>query len=315
MVESELGGHFSSLNYYADQAQADSTFGGDAGAGAMAPDAGLGGGSLDSPDSLSDDSTNMGSGLTAHLHYQGVAGKEDTGYFNPNSASPEDWDAGSGDEFANQVSQSSDEIGNSVNPMGDSGGGGAAEGEAGGAAEGGGAAELAVLANLHQKDAGFDPVAAFDAGGFDASAVDGGGGELRRAGRVGSGPRSQVRIDPGFRGGGQARQAAAAPPPEDFGYDGGREFESYLQETNDPSGADIVANFHRQGAGVLSDAGASRPGSTDDFSSSPMVQAMLRTAGRNYSPEEQRELEGEFHPMGARNGPTPDDLAGTHYVM
>lgn len=41
---------------------------------------------------------------------------------------------------------------------------------------------------------------------------------------------------------------------------------------------------------------------------------MVRTAGRNYSAAEQRELEEESHPLGARNSPTAADLAGTHYV-
>ena len=41
---------------------------------------------------------------------------------------------------------------------------------------------------------------------------------------------------------------------------------------------------------------------------------MIRTAGRKFSPQEQRELEDESHPLGARNLPTEADLANTHYV-
>jgi hypothetical protein len=45
------------------------------------------------------------------------------------------------------------------------------------------------------------------------------------------------------------------------------------------------------------------------------AQAFLKTAGRKFTPAEQRELEAEFHPQGARNLPTDDDLADTHYLM
>ncbi len=162
------------------------------------------------------------------------------------------------------------------------------------------------------KDAGFDPVAAFDAGGFSFDDAPG-GGELRRAQRLGGGPRAQVRIDPGGRGW-AAQQREAAAPPEDFGYDGGREIEAYLAEGGDDAANDIVANFHRSGAAAAIQNGQPVGGGSDDFAASPFVQSMLRTAGRNYSPEEQRRLEAEAHPQGARNMPTPEDLAGTHYL-
>ena len=54
-------------------------------------------------------------------------------------------------------------------------------------------------------------------------------------------------------------------------------------------------------------------GGNDDIAE--RAQAFLRTAGRKYSPQEQRELEAEFHPQGARNLPDEDDLAGTHYLL
>lgn len=149
----------------------------------------------------------------------------------------------------------------------------------------------------------FDPVAAFDRGEFDA--------ELPRLHRAGRGSRAQVRVDPGTRDGRLPGQApaprTAAAPPEDFGYDGGPSLDSYDQE----GGNDIVAAFHRSGgaAAVMSES----RGGNDDIAA--RAQAFLRTAGRKYSPEEQRELEAEFHPQGARNLPDDDDLAGTHYLL
>ena len=44
------------------------------------------------------------------------------------------------------------------------------------------------------------------------------------------------------------------------------------------------------------------------------ARRMKRTAGRRYSLDEQRALENEEHPLGARNLPTEEDLRGTHYV-
>ena len=57
------------------------------------------------------------------------------------------------------------------------------------------------------------------------------------------------------------------------------------------------------------------PGSTPTTTSPRHAQAFLRTAGRKYTDEEQRELEAEFHPQGARNLPTDDELEGTHYLL
>jgi LysM repeat protein len=56
--------------------------------------------------------------------------------------------------------------------------------------------------------------------------------------------------------------------------------------------------------------------SDDDFMDAVATRAasMVRTAGRHFSPAEQRELEDEYHVLGARNLPTDEDLAGTHYV-
>ena len=73
-----------------------------------------------------------------------------------------------------------------------------------------------------------------------------------------------------------------------------------------------MAAFQRSGAAaaVMSE---NRASSNDDIAAH--AQAFLRTAGRKYSPEEQRELEAEFHPQGARNLPTDDELEGTHYLL
>lgn len=317
MVMNGLGGNFSTGAIYADNFNPNSGFSANPGQMGQQPaEPGLGGGELSSPD------TALSDNITASLH-EGVAGDDAGGFFNPNNSGDADWEQASGEPFAQQVEQTKDELTPDVPGMdsggapaeGEAGAGGeaGAAGEAGaGAAAGGEAAELApLLLAANKKEAGFDPVAAFDAGGFDASGLDApGGGEAKRAQRAGGGPRSQVRVDPGFRG--QQERVAQAPPPEDFGFDGGMEKEAYLDPDD---GGDIVAAFHRSGgAGVMGN-GPAPAGSTDDFASSPMVQNFLRTAGRVYSPEEQRRLEGEFHPEGARNMPGPDDLAGTHYVM
>lgn len=252
---------------------------------------------------------------------RGAGDPASSGYFNPNNAGADDWQAGSGEDFANEAEQDAQDVGNSM-PGTSEGGEGGGEGEAGG--EGGAAGAAAEIPpipaginpeRLHDQRMGsFDATAAFDRGEFSFGDTPG-GGELRRAGRVGGGARQAPRIDPGYRG----HQKVAGPgmtPPDDFGFDGGREMEAYLAEGDDPSGMDVLANFHRSGAaGSIMSEPQTRPGSTDDFSSSPMVQAMLRTAGRVYSPEEQRELEAEYHPQGARNMPTTDDLAGTHYLL
>jgi hypothetical protein len=239
------------------------------------------------------------------------------GYFNPDNPTAEDWEEGSGTPFLHQLEHSSDEMDPTSHLTGGGKGGEAGEGAVAGE-EGGGAAELlaenpellALAASRHSPRGGFS-VEAFDQGGFSYDD----GGPLRAAHRVGGGPTQQVRIDPGTRG--QQRRAETYNPPEDFGYDG--ETTSYGEPSADPGmGADIMASFQRSAAALEMMHGAqqARPGSIDDFGSSPMVQSMLRkTAGRKYSPEEQRMLEAENHPLGARNLPTDDDLRDTHYLL
>ena len=70
--------------------------------------------------------------------------------------------------------------------------------------------------------------------------------------------------------------------------------------------SDVVRRFHASGGGFLDD-----PANSDDGIAAA-AQKMLRTAGRNYTPAEQRELENESHPKGARNLGSLD-LRGTHY--
>lgn len=209
-----------------------------------------------------------------------------TGYLNPmGQPTEEDWYNGSGQGMQ-------DEMQNTVSDL--------VPGMPGGEEEVSGAPKVVA--------AGFDPAAAFDRGEFSSPE------ELRRAGRVGHGPTQKVRVDAGVRDGhnGLSRRQATQTPPEDFGYDGEEPDDSRYANADD--GSDIVAAFQRSAgaAGVMSQ----QPSSSrmDDFASSPLVQGFLRTAGRHFSPEEQRELEAEFHPQGARNMPTPDDLAGTHYI-
>lgn len=329
--ENGLGGHFGS-QHWADVSASDAGSVGQM--PAIAPNnESLGGGSLDSPDQSFSD-------MTASLHQA-----EDLGYFNPNNAGADDWEQGSGTEFAQAVG---DQAQNMANPVGDleggHGGGEAGAGEAGKAGAGeaaagegglGALAELPIVASYtdagererkldysvpdtyHEQDPEAETYVRPKTSGFDVEAFDRGelsaiGGELRAANRVGSGPRQRVRIDPGSRDGrapGAPRQAASHAP-EDFGFDGVDE--SRYASVDDS--VDIVAQFQRSAGAAAVMGGGQSSGGTDDFASSPMVQAMLRTAGRNYSPEEQRELEAEFHPQGARNMPTNDDLAGTHYL-
>lgn len=75
-------------------------------------------------------------------------------------------------------------------------------------------------------------------------------------------------------------------------------------------GNDVVANFQRS-AGAQNIMGKSSSG---DYDIAASAQRFLKTAGRHYTMAEQRELEEEYHPLGARNKPTDDDLQGTHYV-
>jgi hypothetical protein len=74
--------------------------------------------------------------------------------------------------------------------------------------------------------------------------------------------------------------------------------------------SDIVAEFHRTGGIQAINSGGG--GGYSDEAIFEQARGFLRTAGRNYSLSEQRELEQEFHPRGARN--LKDlDLNGTHY--
>lgn len=77
-------------------------------------------------------------------------------------------------------------------------------------------------------------------------------------------------------------------------------------------GSDIVRQFHASGGGCLN-APAGNNGQYGDDSIATQAQKLLKTAGRNYTPAEQRELEDEFHPRGARNLKNLD-LRGTHYI-
>lgn len=74
--------------------------------------------------------------------------------------------------------------------------------------------------------------------------------------------------------------------------------------------SDIVAQFHRTGGiEAINNSGG---GTFSDSAIADQARGFLRTAGRMYSLAEQRELENESHPKGARNlGEL--DLAGTHY--
>lgn len=121
--------------------------------------------------------------------------------------------------------------------------------------------------------------------------------------RVGHGPRQAPRVDPGPRG-----QHQAAMPrhmiAEDEGDDAG-----VAQEAPN---ADILSSFHRSGAADFMMTNQSTPG---DDNIAGAAQAFLRTAGRVFSPEDQHALEQESHVLGARNMPTDDDLAGTHYLL
>jgi hypothetical protein len=226
-------------------------------------------------------------------------------------ASPEDWENASGEPLMHSIEQTLSQQGPG-GPVPDAG-------EAGEAAEGAGeGAELAEAAPLLLAKRGtisdddiFGAAAQFEVTG---NAPD--GGALRGVQRRGRGPTAQIRYDPGPRQPDRPRQMQAAPP-EDFGNNGMPDLASGSGGGTGASAStpysDVLANFQRSAgaAAVMSE----NHGSNDDFASSPYVQSFLKTAGRKYSPEEQRELEAEFHPQGARNMPTDDDLQGTHYLM
>jgi hypothetical protein len=76
---------------------------------------------------------------------------------------------------------------------------------------------------------------------------------------------------------------------------------------------DVVRRFQASGGGALAgDNGGGNYG--DDAIAGQARKFLAKTAGRVYSLSEQQELVDEIHPNGARNKPTEDDLAGTHYV-
>lgn len=138
--------------------------------------------------------------------------------------------------------------------------------------------------------------------------------EGRRVRRAGRGSRSRVRIDPGVRGGGR-QQRHALSADDDFGYDGDNQ--SGLATFSGDAGAsamgtDVTAAFQRSAA--ASDLMGSAPSGGGDWDIAGAAQGFLRTAGRKFSLEEQRELEREEHPLGARNKPSREDLMGTHYL-
>ena len=88
-----------------------------------------------------------------------------------------------------------------------------------------------------------------------------------------------------------------------------------IRYTEKEAATDVVRRFHadlqREGSAID---GESSGGQYSDDAISARADAMIRTAGRKFSPREQRELEDESHPLGARNLPTEADLQGTHYV-
>ena len=79
---------------------------------------------------------------------------------------------------------------------------------------------------------------------------------------------------------------------------------------------DPIENFYKSGAAEAIKSGGMSSGGgsfSDDAIAERANQFLMRTAGRNYSLAEQRELEDEEHHLGARNLDGLD-LAGTHYI-
>lgn len=99
----------------------------------------------------------------------------------------------------------------------------------------------------------------------------------------------------------QQRKSSTPPPEDSFGDTG----VVRMGAATDDNSAEVRA-FHAamaaEGGGALADSEPRR------------TPAMARTAGRHFTLAEQRELEDESHPLGARNLPTRADLQGTHYV-
>lgn len=105
--------------------------------------------------------------------------------------------------------------------------------------------------------------------------------------------------------------------PDYDDWDGGRpaeKVEHRYEPDMEREGAmnDIVRRFQASGGGALNgDQGGNQ---SDDAIANQARKFLAKTAGRVYSLAEQRELVEESHPGGARNKPTSEDLAGTHYV-
>ena len=78
---------------------------------------------------------------------------------------------------------------------------------------------------------------------------------------------------------------------------------------------DVVRQFHASGGGALANDTSNGVGHFSDDAIAGRAQSFLKTAGRVYSLAEQEALMKESHPLGARNKPDEDDLAGTHYLM
>ena len=80
-------------------------------------------------------------------------------------------------------------------------------------------------------------------------------------------------------------------------------------------GSDPIEQFYSSGAAESLKSGSRSSGGSfsDDAIAANASQFLMRTAGRNYSLSEQRELEEEEHHLGARNLDGLD-LTGTHYI-
>ena len=93
------------------------------------------------------------------------------------------------------------------------------------------------------------------------------------------------------------------------------DLDEMIRYTEKEAASDVVRRFQadlqREGSAID---GPSSGGQYSDDAIAARADAMIRTAGRKFSPQEQRELEDESHPLGARNMPTEADLQGTHYV-
>ena len=256
--------------------------------------------------------------LTASLHM--ALDDNDSGYFGGGGATADDWENASGEPFMQEVQKATDEVQKAL-PSGPG--------------------KPKSPGDDDDADAGEGAEAGADAG--EAAGAIGDVAEVapllatRGVKRAGRNPAAQIRVDPGARQP-QLRQAngwgninPSTGKPFEPGWedewettDGGPRYEDpYAEEPEiafadiplgkkaSADGSDIVAAFQRS-AGAAAVMGNSS-GGDDDIAA--RAQAFLRTAGRKYSPDEQRELEAEFHPQGARNLPTEDELRDTHYAL